>query len=75
MYSPAYQVLVMSRPLSLQYTCIYIVISVKVVTYLQLYREWSLKTRLSGNFQKSKINTYYYTWNFGMYDSDTSSER
>ena len=29
------------------------------------------KNTLTGNFQKSGINTY--TWNFGMYD--TSSER
>ena len=34
-----------------------------MVTYLLLYREWSLKSLLE-NIQKSEINTY--TWNFGM---------
>ena len=34
--------------------------------------EWSFKINtMSGNFQKSRINTY--TWNLGTYD--TSSER
>ena len=36
--------LVKSRPLRLYHTCIYIVFYVKVVTYLPLYREWSIKT-------------------------------
>ena len=32
---------------------------------------WNYKNTVSGNFQKSEINTY--TWNFDMYD--TSSDR
>ena len=39
----------MSRPLTLQYMCIYIVICVKVVTYLS---QVELQITLSGNFQK-----------------------
>ena len=51
----------MSRPLSLYYIRVH---SICVINS-------GLKNTLSGNFQKSGINTY--TWNLGMYD--TLSER
>ena len=49
------------------YTCIYIVICFKVVTYLSALLRVELKNTLSRNFEKSGINTY--AWNFGMYNA------
>ena len=60
----------MNRP---QAYSTYTVICVKVATYLPLYRGYSLKNTMSGNFQKLKINAY--TWNFGKYDAPSEKQQ